>query len=266
MENPFKNKKLIFLDLDGTIYIGNQLINGAKKFINLLSSAGINYYFLSNNSSRSKFDYVEKLSHLGINVTSDRIILSTDGVLDFLISHNIKETYVLGTNSMIKMFKRAGIRSGSIFPQYVVLGFDTELEYEKIRKAALFLQKNVPLLATHPDLVCPTPEGPIPDTGSMLALFEKATGKKATKIFGKPNIEMVHHIIKKHRVTNSEIAMIGDRIYTDMELANRLKCDFFLVLSGETSAEDAERLIKKPVLIAENIEEIAEKLENMKTF
>ncbi|MBS3818910.1 HAD-IIA family hydrolase [bacterium] len=263
MENFLKNKKLFFLDLDGTVYIGNQLISGAKKFINLLSSFGIHYYFLSNNSSRSKFDYVKKLSHLGINVPTDRIILSTDGVLDFLINRNIKETYVVGTRSMIDMFEKAGINSDSPSPQYIVLGFDTELVYEKLRKAALFLQKDVPLLATHPDLVCPTPEGPIPDTGSMLALFEKATEKKASKIFGKPNIEMVQHVIQKYGVTPQEIAMIGDRIYTDMELANRLKSDFFLVLSGETSAEEAARLKKKPALIAKNIGEIAEKLENM---
>lgn len=266
MENPFKNKKLVFLDLDGTIYIGDQLIQGAKKFLKHLSSAGIHYYFLSNNSSRSKLDYVEKLWHLGIDITTERIILSTDGVLDFLITHNIKETYVLGTSSMIDMFERAGIRSDSTSPQYVVLGFDTELVYEKLRKAALFLQKDVPLLATHPDLVCPTPEGLIPDTGSMLALFEKATGKKAAKIFGKPNIEMVQHVINKHKVTGREMAMIGDRIYTDMELAKRLKCDFFLVLSGETSAKEAGRLREKPALIAQNIGEIAKNLENMKTF
>jgi HAD superfamily hydrolase (TIGR01450 family) len=256
MNNPLKNKKMLFLDLDGTIYLGNELINGAKKFLKDLDSAGVNYYFLSNNSSRSKLDYVKKLSRLGITATLKRIILSTDGVIDFLIQKKVKDTYIVGTRSMIDMFVHAGINPDSASPEYVVLGFDTELSYEKLKKAALFMLDDIPLLATHPDLVCPTPEGPIPDIGAMLALFEKATGKKAQKIFGKPNVEMVLHIMKKHRVTAKNVAMVGDRIYTDMELANRLGCDFFLVLSGETSAQQASRLKKKPAVVAENVGKI----------
>lgn len=256
MKNPLKNKKIVFLDLDGTIYLGNELIKGAKKFLNDLESAGIKYYFLSNNSSRSKLDYVKKLSGLGIDTTQKSIILSTDGVIDFLIQKKVKDTYIVGTRSMIDMFVHAGINPDSASPEYVVLGFDTELVYEKLKKAAFFMLDDIPLLATHPDLVCPTPEGPIPDIGAMLALFEKATGKKALKIFGKPNVEMVLHIMKKHRVTAKNVAMVGDRIYTDMELANRLGCDFFLVLSGETSAQQAARLKKKPAVVAENVGKI----------
>ncbi|MFW6124400.1 MAG: HAD-IIA family hydrolase [Acidobacteriota bacterium] len=256
MKNLLKNKKIVFLDLDGTIYLGNEMINGAKKFLKDLDSAGIKYYFLSNNSSRSKLDYVKKLSGLGIDTTQKSIILSTDGVIDFLIQKKVKETYIVGTRSMIQMFVEAGINPDSSSPKYVVLGFDTELVYEKLKKAALFMLEDIPLLATHPDLVCPTPLGPIPDIGSMLALLEKATGKKALKIFGKPNIEMVLHIMKKHQVTSNEVGMVGDRIYTDMELANRLECDFFLVLSGETSAREAARLKKKPAVVAENVGKI----------
>jgi len=256
MKNPLKDKKIVFLDLDGTVYLGDNLIPGAKNFLKNLDSKGIHFYFLSNNSSRSKLDYVKKLSRLGINTTKERIILSTDGVIDFLIRNKVKDTYIVGTRSMMDMFEEAGINPCSDSPEYVVLGFDTELVYEKLRKAAFFLLKDIPLLATHPDLVCPTPEGPIPDIGAMLSLFEKATGKKARKVFGKPNVEMVRHIMKKHQATNREVVMVGDRIYTDMELANRLKCDFFLVLSGETSAEEAARLKKKPAVVAENIGKI----------
>jgi HAD superfamily hydrolase (TIGR01450 family) len=256
MNNPLKNKKMLFLDLDGTIYLGNELIHGAKEFLKYLDTAGIKYYFLSNNSSRSKLDYVKKLSGLGISTTQKQIILSTDGVIDFLIRKNIKDTYIVGTRSMIDMFVKAGINPDSASPEYVVLGFDTELVYEKLKKAAFFMLDDIPLLATHPDLVCPTPEGPIPDIGAMLALFEKATGKKALKIFGKPDAEMVLHVMKRHSVTPKEVAMVGDRIYTDMELANRLGCDFFLVLSGETSAQEAARLKKKPAVVAENVGKI----------
>ncbi|MBD3414469.1 MAG: HAD-IIA family hydrolase [Candidatus Aminicenantes bacterium] len=256
MTNPLQSKKVVFLDLDGTIYLGNRLIEGAQKFLKYLESSGIQYYFLSNNSSRSKQDYVQKLSGLGIQTSQNRILLSTDGVIDFLVRNQVKDTYVVGTRSMKEMFKKQGIETNSPCPKYVVLGFDTELVYEKLKKAALFLLDEIPLLATHPDMVCPTPEGPIPDIGSMLALFEKATGKKALKIFGKPNVEMVQHLMKKHHASPREVAMIGDRIYTDMELSNRLNCDFFLVLSGETSPQEAARLPKKPALVAENIGQI----------
>ncbi len=256
MKNPLKDKKIVFLDLDGTIYLGNQIISGAKKFLDYLDSSGIYYYFLSNNSSRSKQDYVQKLSRLGISTSEDRIILSTDGVIDFLVRNQIRETYTVGTGSMMDMLEKAGIKTRSSSPEYVVLGFDTELVYEKLKRAALFLLQDIPLLATHPDLVCPTAEGPIPDIGAMLSLFEKATGKKAFKIFGKPNTEMVQHIMDKHRAAPKEVVMVGDRIYTDMELASRLGCDFFLVLSGETTAEQASQLKKKPAVVAENIGKI----------
>lgn len=252
-DRTLKNKKIVFLDLDGTIYLGNKLIKGAGSFIRYLNDKRIYYYFLSNNSSRSKIDYVKKLSNLGISAPENRIILSTDGVIEFLLRKKSSRLYVLGTESMMEMFRKAGFSVDSSSPDYVILGYDTELTYEKLKKAALFLLKGVPLIATHCDLVCPTPEGPIPDVGSMLALLERATGKKPVKIFGKPNAEMVDHIIKKHKAAPSEILMIGDRIYTDMELAHRINCDFILVLSGESNLQDIKSLDTPPSFVAESI-------------
>lgn len=252
-DRTFKNKKVIFLDLDGTVYKGNNLISGAQQFLEYLNSKGIIYYFLSNNSSRSKIDYVKKLSNLGIQTTEERIILSTDGVIEFLLKEKVKNVYVLGTESMKEMFIKAGVNVDSLNPEYIILGFDTELTYEKLKTASIFLQNGVKLIATHCDIVCPTPEGFIPDVGSMLALFEKATNIKPVMIFGKPNTEMISHIIDKHKVSPKEVAIIGDRIYTDMELANRIGCDFICVLSGETRREQIEELDKPPALVVKNI-------------
>jgi len=249
----FRNKKVVFLDLDGTVCMGDNLIPGAREFLDYLRDKGIFFYFLSNNSSRSKSDYVKKLSKLGIAADEERILLSTDGVIAFLQEKKIKDLYVMGTKSMQEMFRGAGFDTESPSPRYVVLGFDTELTYEKLKKASLFMQDGVQLLATHPDLVCPTPEGFIPDTGAMLALLEKATGKKPLKIFGKPNQEMVAHILKKHGVSPDEVVMIGDRLYTDMELARRIQCDSILVLSGETKKQDIARLQQKPTLVVDSI-------------
>ncbi len=252
-DQAFRNKKIVFLDLDGTIYIGNSLLPGAKEFLDCLSKKNIFTYFLSNNSSRSKKDYVKKLARLGISSNEDRIILSTDGVIEYLLERKARQIYIVGTESMKEMFLQAGLEVDSSTPEHVVLGFDTELTYEKLKKAALFIQKGVQLIATHPDLVCPSPEGFIPDTGSMLALFEKATRKKPVKIFGKPNPEMVTHIMKRHDVRSQEIVIIGDRIYTDMELARNILCDFILVLSGETQRKDILDLKEQPFLVVENI-------------
>jgi len=252
-DRNLQSKKLVFLDMDGTIYLGNNLIPGTKKFLAYLNNKDVNYYFLTNNSSCSKKDYVKKLSNLGLAAREDQIILSTDGVIEFLLEKNIKEVYVVGTRSMKEEFIKSGIDVKSKSPAYVILGFDTELTYEKLKTAAFFLLNGVDLIATHPDLVCPTPEGPIPDAGSMLALFEKSTKKKPVKIFGKPNADMVNHIIKKHRVSPEEVVFIGDRIYTDMELAHRINCDFILVLSGETKKEDIEDLSEEPSLIVDDI-------------
>jgi len=256
VEGFFQNKKVVFLDLDGTIYMGEALIPGAKEFLDSLGDRGIDFYFLSNNSSRSKSDYVKKLSKLGIRTGEERIILSTDGVIEFLLQKQIKDIYVVGTKSMMEMFTEAGFEIASRSPSYIILGFDTELTYEKLKTAALFIQSGVELIATHPDLVCPTPEGFIPDTGSMLALFEKATNKKPYKIFGKPNPEMIAHILKKHSATPQQAVMIGDRLYTDMELARRIPCDSILVLSGETKKEDLGKFKERPTLVVETVADL----------
>jgi HAD superfamily hydrolase (TIGR01450 family) len=255
-DRSLKNKRVVFMDLDGTIYLGENLIEGADRFLDYLKVKGIHNYFLSNNSSRSKADYVKKLSHLGIQTDVDHILLSTDGVIEFLLDQGIKEVYVVGTQSMKDMFREADIQVDSSNPAYVVLGYDTELTYTKLRTSALFLQNNVPLIATHPDLVCPTPFGPIPDVGAMLALYEKATGVKPEKIFGKPNPEMVTFIFKRHNVGPEDTVMIGDRIYTDMELAKRIPCDFILVLSGEAKRSDLQNVSYAPALIVNTIGEI----------
>jgi HAD superfamily hydrolase (TIGR01457 family) len=252
----FQKKKVAFLDLDGTIYMGDALIPGAKEFLDYLKDKGIFFYFLSNNSSRSKADYVKKLSALGIYTDEEGIILSTDGVIEYLKDKKTKNIYVVGTKSMKEMFIQAGFDIESPNPSFVILGFDTELTYEKLKTAALFIQNGVELIATHPDLVCPTPEGFIPDTGAMLALFEKATSKKPLKIFGKPNPEMITHILKKHNVSPENVVMVGDRIYTDMELAQRIPCDFILVLSGETKKKDLAQIEEQPTLVVESIADL----------
>lgn len=249
----FSDKKIAFLDMDGTIYLGDLLIQGAREFLDALEEESIMHYFLTNNSSRSKEDYIRKLEKLGIEAKKDDLILSTDGVINFLQQRNVRQVYAVGTKSMKEMFRQAGIETDSPIPRYIILGFDTELDYKKIKTASLLMQKEVEMIATHCDLVCPTPEGPIPDVGSMLALFETATQKKVARVFGKPHPEMVEFILNKHNVNPQEVIIIGDRIYTDMEMARQVGCDFVLVLSGETRTGDVQNLKNPPALVVETI-------------
>ena len=251
-----KDKKIIFIDLDGTIYIGDEIIPGAREFLDHLKKSGVIFYFLSNNSSRAKSDYVQKLHEMNIETDEDKIILSTDGLIEYLLMKKVTEIYLIGTRSMEKSFADLKINTNSHNPEYVVLGYDTELTYEKLKQASIYLRNGIDLLATHRDIVCPTKEGLIPDIGSMLALIEASTGKKPEKVFGKPNLQMIEHILKRHGVTEQEVAVVGDRLYTDMELARNVGCDFICVLSGETNRDDIEKSEYTPDLIINNVGEI----------
>ncbi len=249
-------KKLCFIDIDGTIYLGNKLIPGVDNFLKKLQKTGIAYYFLSNNSSRSKIEYVDKFRKMGINAHENNFVISTDGVVEYLIINKVTDVFVVGTSSMKQYIADAGINTNSTNPEYVVVGYDTELTYDKLSKASIYINNGADLIATHCDVVCPTPNGLIPDIGSLLALIETATGKKPVKVFGKPNSEMVDHILTKHAVNLSDFVVIGDRLYTDMKLARQLGCDFICVLSGETKREDIENLEDMPDLIINTIAEM----------
>jgi HAD superfamily hydrolase (TIGR01450 family) len=242
--------KLAFLDLDGTIYLGDEVLPGAMGFLDELKRRGIARYFLSNNSSKSKRDYVARLERLGIAASAEEILLSSDGLIQHLLDEGVTRTYVVGTESLREAFRETGIDPESDSPACVVLGYDTELTYEKLRRAALHMLDGVELLMTHCDVVCPTPDGPIPDAGSMQALLTKATGREPARIFGKPNAEMIAHVIARCGVSPAEAMMVGDRLYTDMAMAAAAGCRSVLVLTGETTRADLESVERFPDLVA----------------
>ncbi|GHV66169.1 hypothetical protein AGMMS49928_00200 [Spirochaetia bacterium] len=235
-----KNIELLFLDLDGTVYLGNTIIDGSREFIEKMKKAGKSIYFLSNNSSKDKKQYVEKLKMFNIEAKEDNIILSTDGLVHYLNEKGIKSVYVVGTEALVAMIENSGISVSDVNPEYVIVGYDTELTYEKLAKAGLFINRGIEVLATHCDMVCPTPEGAIPDAGSMLKLLEAATGKTPKEIFGKPHASMIYHILEKNGIQPKHAAMIGDRMYTDMKLAENAGIKSILVLSGETTRDDVQ--------------------------
>ena len=156
----------IFLDLDGTIYLGDGLIDGALEFLGRLEERGIRRYFLSNNSSKSVEQYLDKLRSLGIDADEDEVLLSTHDLISWLIKKEVTNTFLVGTEGMRSMLVERGIDVWSDEPEFVVLGYDTEITYEKLATASIHLHRGVPMVASHPDIVCPSPDGGLPDTGA----------------------------------------------------------------------------------------------------
>ncbi|MEC7713333.1 MAG: HAD-IIA family hydrolase [Candidatus Thermoplasmatota archaeon] len=246
--------EVVFLDLDGTLYLGNQLIEGALDFLSRLSESGIRRFFLSNNSSRSVDQYVEKLQAMGVPAASDDVLLSTHDLLSWLSVNGVSQTYLVGTAGMRQMLEDAGVSTDSADPQYIVLGYDTEITYEKLSMASVHLHRGVPMVASHPDTVCPSPDGGLPDTGAYMELFEATTGVRPEHVCGKPNAGMILHKIESLGLRPEQCAMIGDRLYTDMEMAERAGVHGILVLSGEAAEEDLETASQNPHLVVESVD------------
>ena len=247
----------VFLDLDGTLYLGSELIDGALDFLARLEERGIQRFFLSNNSSRSVTQYVEKLHGMGVPASPGDVLLSTHDLLAWLSTNGITETYLVGTSGMQGMLEDAGISTDSGEPEYVVLGYDTEITYEKLSTASVHLHRGVPMVASHPDTVCPSPEGGLPDTGAYMELFEATTGVRPEHVCGKPNAGMILHKVDEIGLRPEQCAMIGDRLYTDMEMAQRAGVQGILVLSGEATIEDLQTAPQTPSLVVGSVDELA---------
>ena len=253
MDSSLEGIKAIFLDLDGTIYLGGELIEGALSFLGRLKDSGIRRFFLSNNSSKSVDQYLVKLQSLGIPSTEEDVLLSTHDLLSWLNNEGVKETYLVGTEGMREMLESVGISTQSESPQYVVLGYDTEITYEKLSTASIHLHKGVPMVASHPDVVCPSPEGGLPDTGAYMDLFEATTGVRPVHVCGKPNAGMILHKVEELGLRPEQCAMVGDRLYTDIEMADRAGVHGILVLSGEATMDDLEKSPQRPSLVVESV-------------
>ncbi len=257
MDEALDGIAAVFLDLDGTIYLGGSLIGGASEFLDRLENRGIRRYFLSNNSSKSVGQYLEKLSGLGIDANEEEVLLSTHDLISWLSNEGVSDTFLVGTEGMREMLEENGFSTNSEEPELVVLGYDTEISYEKLSTASVHLHNGVPMVASHPDMVCPSPDGGLPDTGAYMALFEATTGVRPSHICGKPNKGMILHKIEELGLEPASCAMVGDRLYTDMEMAERAGVHGILVLSGEATRGDLEGSGLNPSLVVESVSSLA---------
>ena len=240
--NILQEKTIYLLDMDGTIYLGDELISGSIEFLKTIKEKGKRYIFLTNNSSKNKDSYVEKLNNLGIDATREEVFTSGEATTMYL--SKLKpgaRIYILGTPALEEEFENAGFileRERHKDIDYVVLGFDTTLTYEKLWAACEYISEGVEYIATHPDFNCPLPNDKfMPDAGAMAALIEASTGKTPL-VIGKPNKEVVESIAFKYNLNKREMAMVGDRLYTDIKTGINAGITSVLVYSGETKEED----------------------------
>lgn len=230
------------LDMDGTIYLGNRLLEGTLPLLNRIREKGGRAIFLTNNSSASPEMYVEKLHRLGIPAVADDIFTSGDAAAVSLLQHFQKPpaVYLLGTPQLADQLTGYGLRivnNTEIPPDCVLLGFDKTLTYERLETACRLIDGGIPYFATHPDRVCPVENGFIPDAGAMIALIQTATGRTPT-VFGKPEAAMAAAASARYHLCMETTAMVGDRLSTDIRFANNAGMTAVLVLSGETSLAD----------------------------
>ncbi len=265
--NILKNIDLFLLDLDGTVYLGQRVFEGAREFIKLLKENQKDFLFLTNNSSKSSEEYYSKLLNMGFEITRQNVFTSGQAMGIYIKTIHKKEkpprVYVVGTSSLKRELKSMDIfvvDSPNYNIDYLVVGFDISLTYKKLLDACELIRRGVPFLATNPDLVCPLDGGRyIPDCGSICYLLEIATKKKPVFV-GKPSSIMVDIISNFKKLDRNRIAMIGDRLYTDMKMAKDSGMIAVLVLSGETRMEDVEASSLKPDLIYGSIKDVYEEL------
>jgi HAD superfamily hydrolase (TIGR01450 family) len=255
-----KNIKHVALDMDGTIYNGSTLFPYTVGFLQSLRDAGIGYSFLTNNPSKSTSDYLKHLEKMGIPATREEMYTSALATIDYLKKNYpaAKRLFILGTPSMIQEFEEAGFEStaddAADRPDAVVVGFDTSLVYSRLCRAAYWISQQLPYVATNPDWVCPTDQPVVlVDCGSICACLEGATRRKPDVVVGKPDPGMLDGILFKYNLKPSQIAMVGDRLYTDVKMALNADALGVLVLSGEATMDDVAESDVVAHVVADNV-------------
>lgn len=256
--DKLKQLKLYLLDMDGTIYLDNNLFDGTIEFLEYIKRTGGRYIFLTNNSSKSVNGYIEKLNKLGIAADRDDFLTSTDATAACLRKRNYNKIYALGTESFKEQLRESELNITDEPAEDIdclCMGYDTELTYKKLEDACILLKRDIAYIATNPDPVCPTWYGCAPDCGSVSEMLFQATGK-TPEFIGKPKPEMAWLAIKHSGFDKSEAVIVGDRIYTDIACGVNAKIGTIFVLSGEGTRNDIEKYGIKPDYIFQNIKEL----------
>lgn len=249
-------KRLFLLDMDGTIYLDEQLFDGTLDFLRHVREIGGTYLFLTNNSSRGVDAYLEKMHRLGIPAAASDFLTSADAlILDLKKRTPYRCCYAFGTASFRSQLSGAGIPVTDRLQDGIdalICGFDTELTFQKLEDACILLNRGVDFIATNPDWVCPTWYGYVPDCGSVCEMLFRATGRRP-RVIGKPNAAMALLAMERCGYAPAQTLLIGDRIYTDIACGVHAGIDTAFVLSGEGVRSDIEKFHIQPSYVFENI-------------
>jgi len=261
---PLAQVRCFLLDLDGTIYLGEKLLEGALEFVDLLHQRDCDYLFLTNNSSKDSRQYVEKLARLGLPVSRDKIMTSGEATAIHVQRQKPgARVYIVGTEALENEFRARSFVLTDEMPDLAVLGFDTTLTYDKLWKLCNLVRAGVHYIATHPDYNCPTETGFMPDIGAMIAFVKASTDREPDLIVGKPNSLLVDFAAERTGIPASLMCMIGDRLYTDIALGATAGIPTILVLSGETQVHEVSNSPHQPTYIFQDIRAVADYLIHM---
>ncbi len=257
--SELRDKKLFLLDMDGTIYLGDEIFDGTLDFLNWVKGNGGRYMFLTNNSSKSVDKYIEKLDKMGIVARKEDFTTSAQATGLYLQKHNkTDKIYVFGTGSLKEELSLYGLNITDELADDIdclVMGFDTELTFQKLEDASILLGRGVDYIATNPDWVCPTEYGYVPDCGSVAQMLFNAT-KRKPKFIGKPEATMVELAVEKSGFTKNQSVLLGDRLYTDIASGHNAGIDTMLMLSGESTLNDLKEFDFSPTFIYKNVREL----------
>ena len=270
MTVDFAKIRHVVLDMDGTMYLGRTLFPHTRPFLSTLERLGIGHSFVTNNCSRSRSQYAAELAGMGIEAALETISTSAHATIFYLRAQlpGANRLFVLGTPGLDDELRGAGFDSVDDRPEAVVVGFDTELTYDRLARTAYWIAQGLPYVATHPDRVCPTDRPLVlPDCGAICALLESATGRRPDAIPGKPNPAMLRSIFDAHALAPREVAVVGDRLYTDIRMARDAGAIAVLTLTGETKRADVEAAADadKPDVIIADLDEFARLLETRRS-
>lgn len=265
MQNSLKNKKLFLLDMDGTVYEGARLFPCVNEFLSYIEKIGGRYIFITNNSSRSVKDYVKKLMGLGVKVDESNFFTSSQATALYLLeNYKNKNIYCMGTSSMIAEMQKFGVKvtNSTEDAECVVVGYDTELTYQKLIDVSFLLQtkKDIPYIATNPDRGCPTEFGLVPDCFAICEAINYATNRRPIYI-GKPDKFMIEYAVGLTDFSKDEAVVVGDRLYTDIASGVNAGVDTICVLSGESTEKDINESDIKPTFVFNDITHILKALQ-----
>lgn len=244
------------LDLDGTIYLGDNVIPAGKRFVERLQAKNIPYLFVTNNSTRLPEAVCAKLAKMGIHVDETHVYTSSMATADYMDHLNRgRKVYIIGAEGLKKpILEEHGYVWDEENPDYVIVGLDQEVTYDKLAKATLAIQRGAYFIGTNPDKNIPTHEGLLPSAGPMIAFLEVATGVKAD-IVGKPNKIMMDQAVDHLHLPKDEVVMVGDNYETDILAGINNDIPSLLVLSGFTKKEDLPNLPTQPTHVVDSLDD-----------